>query len=75
MCMKSMMRDSFGSRGYSGKRKLLAKEDDDVELAGKAASPSYLEPGHSKDFVRARVHSSCDGATEHQKPNTRGSVL
>lgn len=25
-------------------------------LAGKATPLSYLEPGHGKDFVRARVH-------------------
>ena len=55
MRKKIMMNHKLGSHGYSGKRKLWENEDAATLDARKPAPFSYLRPGTSKDFVRART--------------------
>jgi hypothetical protein len=52
------MNHKLGSRGYLGKRKVWAKEDEAKRKAGRGKPFSYLENGRAKDFVRA--HASID---------------
>ena len=56
--------------GYSGKRKMWAKEDAAALGAGKNLPLSYLKPGGPEGFCEgSRTDSSGDGRTDHQKQN------
>jgi hypothetical protein len=55
MRMKITMNHKLGSHGYRGKRILWAKEDAVGLEAGITGPLLSLEPGHAKDFVRARI--------------------
>jgi len=55
MRKKHKMNHKLDSRGYLGKRKLWAKEDEAAQEAGRDAPLSYLKDGRAKDFLRARA--------------------
>ena len=55
MRKKHKMNHKLGSRGYLGKRKLWAKEDEDTRETRRDAPLSYLKDGRAKDFLRARA--------------------
>jgi hypothetical protein len=53
MRKKNQLDHKLGNRGYLGKRKVWAKEDESAQKAGRAGPFSYLKAGRGKDFVKA----------------------